>query len=101
MRDCSEPRPLRRSLLMKPRKWKTLKSDIAYRTPIFDLHRRRSTHPRRGERAFVILVAPNWVNIIPLANSGEVVIIRQWRHGISEFPRQLTGGMVPPAKPSP
>src|ERR1700730_2567856 len=86
---------------MKPRKWKTLKSDVAYSTPIFDLHRRRSTHARRGERDFFILEAPNWVNIIPLAKNGDVVMIRQWRHGISEFTLEVPGGMVDPEDPSP
>ena len=86
---------------MKPRKWKTLKSDVAYSTPIFDLHRRRSSHSRRGERDFFILDAPNWVNIIPLAKNGDVVMIRQWRHGISEFTLEVPGGMVDPEDPSP
>src|SRR3984893_2184218 len=86
---------------MKPRKWKTLKSDVAYSTPIFDLHRRRSTHTRRGERDFFILKAPNWVNIIQLAKNGDVVMIRQWRHGISEFTLEVPGGMVDPEDPSP
>ena len=86
---------------MKPRKWKTLRSDVAYSTPIFDLYRRRSTHARRGERDFFILDAPNWVNIIPLAKNGDVVMIRQWRHGISEFTLEVPGGMVDPEDPSP
>jgi 8-oxo-dGTP pyrophosphatase MutT (NUDIX family) len=86
---------------MKPRKWKTLGSDVAYSTPIFDLHRRHSAHPRRGERDFFILDAPNWVNIIPLAKNGDVVMIRQWRHGISEFTLEVPGGMVDPEDASP
>jgi len=79
---------------LKPRKWKTLTSDVAYRTPIFDLHRRRSIHSQRGEHDFFILDAPNWVNIIPLTGSGEVVMINQWRHGIAEFTLEIPGGMV-------
>jgi len=86
---------------VKPRRWRTLRSDIAYRTPIFNLHRRRSAHSRRGERDFFILDAPNWVNIIPLTNRGDVVMIRQWRHGISEFTLEVPGGMVDPEDPSP
>ena len=86
---------------MKPRKWKTVSSDVAYHTPIFDLHRRRSKHTRRGERDFFILDAPNWVNIIPLAKNGDVVMIRQWRHGISEFTLEVPGGMVDAEDPSP
>jgi len=86
---------------VKPRKWKTLTSDVAYRTPIFDLHRRRSLHSRRGEHDFFILDAPNWVNIIPLTKDGEVVMIHQWRHGIAEFTLEIPGGMVDAEDPSP
>ena len=32
---------------MKARKWRTLASERVYHTPIFDLHRRQSAHPRR------------------------------------------------------
>ena len=86
---------------MKPRKWKTLQSDVAYRTPIFDLHRRRSIHSRHGEHDFFILEAPNWINIIPLTRGGEVVMINQWRHGIAEFTLEIPGGMVDPGDISP
>lgn len=85
----------------KPRKWKTLKSDTVYQTPIFDLHRRRAAHPRRGERDFFILDAPHWVNIIPLTRNREVVMIRQWRHGIGGFTLEVPGGMVDPTDRSP
>ncbi|HUO04393.1 MAG TPA: NUDIX hydrolase [Candidatus Binataceae bacterium] len=86
---------------MKPRKWKTLKTAAVYRTPIFDLHRRRSIHPHKGERDFFILDAPNWVNIVPLTKGRDVVMIRQWRHGIGGFTLEVPGGMVDPDDPSP
>ncbi|MGH7814767.1 MAG: NUDIX hydrolase [Candidatus Binataceae bacterium] len=86
---------------MKPRKWKTVKSDVVYKTPIFDLYRRRAAHPRRGERDFFILDAPNWVNIVPLTGDRKVVMIRQWRHGISGFTLEVPGGMIDPADRSP
>ena len=82
-------------------KWKTVSTDAVYKTPVFDLHRRRAGHPKRGERDFFILEAPNWVNIIPITAAGEVVMIRQWRHGISEFTLEIPGGMVDPEDSSP
>ena len=39
------------------------------------VHRRRSIHARRGEHDFFILDAPNWVNIIPLTSTGDIVMI--------------------------
>jgi 8-oxo-dGTP pyrophosphatase MutT (NUDIX family) len=86
---------------VKIRKWNTLHSDAVYRTPIFDLHRRRSGHPGRGERDFFILDAPNWVNVIPLTRDRKIVMVRQFRHGISSFTLEIPGGMVDPEDASP
>jgi ADP-ribose pyrophosphatase len=86
---------------MKPRKWRTLKTDAVYRTPIFDLHRRRANHPERGERDFFVLAARPWVNIIPLTPAREVVMVRQFRHGIGSFTLEIPGGTMDPDDRSP
>jgi len=86
---------------VKPRKWKTLATEAVYRTPIFDLHRRRSRHPSRGDRDFFVLEAPNWVNIIPLTHKNEVVMVRQYRHGIADFTLEIPGGMMDPGDRDP
>ncbi len=86
---------------MKIRKWRTLESDAVYRTPIFNLQRRRSHHPRRGEHDFFVLDAPAWVNVIPLTPRREVVMVRQFRHGIRSFTLEIPGGMVDPDDASP
>lgn len=86
---------------MKARKWRMLETERVYTTPIFDLHRRKSAHPRRGERNFFVLEAPAWVNIIPLTRKREVVLVRQYRHGVSNFTLEIPGGMVDPEDPSP
>src|SRR6185437_9773350 len=86
---------------MKARRWRTLDSERVYNTPIFDLHRRKSLHPRRGERNFFVLEAPSWVNIIPLTAKREVVMVRQYRHGISGFTLEIPGGMIDPEDASP
>jgi ADP-ribose diphosphatase len=86
---------------VKPRRWKTLASEPVYRTPIFDLHRRRSQHPHRGDRDFFVLEAPHWVNIIPITRSREVVMVRQYRHGIGAFTLEIPGGMMDPGESEP
>ncbi len=89
------------SRIVKARKWKTLKTEAVYHTPIFDLHKRRAAHPKRGERDFYLLEAVDWVNIIPLTPHREVVMIRQWRHGIADFTLEVPGGMVDATDESP
>ncbi|MGH7931994.1 MAG: NUDIX hydrolase [Candidatus Binataceae bacterium] len=86
---------------MKPRRWKTLESECVYHTPIFDLRRRHAGHPRRGERDFFVLDAPAWVNIIPLTPRREVVMVRQYRHGVDGFTLEIPGGMMDPGDRSP
>jgi ADP-ribose pyrophosphatase len=85
----------------KTQEWKTLVSECVYTTPIFDLHRRKSSHPHRGERNFYVLSTPEWVNVIPITPDHEVVLVRQYRHGISNFTLEIPGGMIDPEDPDP
>jgi ADP-ribose pyrophosphatase len=86
---------------MKPRRWNLIETEVVYRTPIFDLQRRHSGHPRRGRRDFFVLDAPHWVNIIPLTDVGAVVMVKQFRHGIRGFTLEIPGGMVDPEDETP
>ncbi|HJU09720.1 MAG TPA: NUDIX hydrolase, partial [Candidatus Binataceae bacterium] len=86
---------------MKARRWETLGTERVYSTPIFDLHRHKSSHPNRGERNFYVLSAPGWVNIIPVTAGQEVVLVRQYRHGIGDFTLEIPGGMIDPEDPDP
>ena len=85
----------------KARKWEVFESERVYHTPIFDLHRRASTHPERGRRDFFVLDLPSWVNIIPLTPNNDVVMVKQFRHGIGGFTLEIPGGMVDPEDPDP
>jgi len=86
---------------LKARRWETVTTERVYSTPIFDLHRRTAAHPHRGERNFYLLTAPGWVNIIPLTREREVVLVRQYRHGVSDFTLEIPGGMIDPEDPNP
>ncbi len=39
-----------------------------------------------------------WVNVVPLTDAGEVVLIRQFRHGTCEFTLEVPGGLVDPGE---
>jgi ADP-ribose pyrophosphatase len=85
----------------KASSWKTIGSERVYATPIFDLIRTRREHVSRGVRDFYVLSAPTWVNVIPLTADNEVVLVRQYRHGIEDFTIEIPGGMVDPEDASP
>ncbi len=49
---------------------------------------------QRGHHDFYVLEAPDWVNIIPLTDDEQVVMVRQFRHGTESFTLEIPGGMV-------
>ena len=81
--------------------WSTISEHSVYRTPIFELYRRLARHPKLGARDFYVLQAPPWVNIVPITEGGEVVMVRQFRHGIRGYTLEIPGGMMDPEDASP
>ncbi|MFO7655024.1 MAG: NUDIX hydrolase [Candidatus Krumholzibacteriia bacterium] len=62
---------------------------------IFKLLRETAISPRTGaERTFAHVESPTWVNMIPLTAGGDIVLVRQWRHGVKEFTLEVPGGLV-------
>ncbi len=47
-------------------------------------------------RDFTVLEFADWVNIIPVTNDGDIVMIRQWRHGVQRETLEIPGGLISP-----
>ena len=43
---------------------------------------------------FYIIKPNNWINIIPVTANGEVVLVKQFRHGIGSVTLEVPGGMI-------
>ena len=66
---------------------------------IFKLYRDTAVSPRTGEeRAFAHIASPEWVNVIPITADGQVLLVRQWRHGLRGFTLEIPGGLVDPGE---
>lgn len=37
---------------------------------------------------------PDWASIVPVTEGGEIVLVRQYRHGIDDFTLEVPGGVV-------
>src|SRR4030043_911423 len=46
------------------------------------------------EAPFYILESNDWVNVIPVTEDGNVILIRQFRFGIEEVTLEIPGGIV-------
>jgi 8-oxo-dGTP pyrophosphatase MutT (NUDIX family) len=55
-------------------------------------------HPRGMTKRFSVIEAVDWVNVIALTPSDEVVLIRQYRVGIEKVCLEIPGGMVDPGE---
>jgi len=75
------------------RRWQPEKIDSLFTHPLFELERH---HLLAGEsrREALVLSAPDWVNVIPLLPDGRVLLVRQWRFGLSAPTLEIPGGMV-------
>ena len=79
------------------RKWTVLSSKYLWKRPWLTV---RQEHVRlaNGLEApeFYILEYPDWVNVIAITKEGEMVMIRQYRHGVDRCDYELCAGVIEP-----
>jgi len=64
-------------------------------TPIFKLRQDVASHPGTGHTGhYVVLESPDWVNVVALTEAGEVILVRQWRHGTRSVELEIPAGLV-------
>ncbi len=81
--------------MIKP--WKRIRSQSTRSFRIFTIRTDTTLSPRTGKKHdFYILESRDWINVIPLTDDKEVVMIRQFRHGSREVTLEIPGGLVDP-----
>jgi ADP-ribose pyrophosphatase len=79
----------------EPSRWESLSHTSVAKTRIFDVRSTRFRHPvRKTERDFVVIEAPDWVNVVALTPDHRIVLVRQFRYGIDEFSLEIPGGVI-------
>jgi 8-oxo-dGTP pyrophosphatase MutT (NUDIX family) len=82
-----------------PLAWRRESSEQLADYRVFKVRRDLSADPRDGRaHDFYVIEAPDWINVIPLTASGEVVLIEQYRHGSREVSLEIPGGMIDPGE---
>jgi ADP-ribose pyrophosphatase len=78
-----------------PSRWEKLGQTTKAKTVVFELQSVRYRHPSRGtERDFVVVRAPDWVNVLAVTPDGRLVLVRQFRFGIDAFSLEIPGGVM-------
>ena len=78
-----------------PPPWTLVDSTPLADCAVFRVSRDRARSPRSGEEHdFYRLEAGDWVNVVPVTPAGDVVLVRQYRHGSRTRTLEIPGGMV-------
>ncbi len=83
-------------------KWTRLQSRHAGDFAIFSVRLDRSVSPSTGfQREFTVMETVDWVNVIARTDAGEILLVRQFRHGTREYTLEIPGGGVDARDSSP
>jgi 8-oxo-dGTP pyrophosphatase MutT (NUDIX family) len=85
--------------MTEPRPWKHEESETLCDCEIFRVGRCRAISPNTGEgHTFYRIDADDWVNVVPVTPAGEIVMVRQFRHGSRDFTLEIPGGIIDPGE---
>ncbi len=81
--------------MSEPSAWRVLerRSLASYR--VFEVSEVRSQRVDSGQtQVFYRIDSVDWVNVVALTTGGQVIMIRQFRHGAASVTLEIPGGMV-------
>ncbi len=85
--------------MARPKPWQVQHTERVADCRVFDVLAR---HSRQGEDGptftFFSIKSASWVNIVPRTKAGELVMIRQFRHGKSGEVLEIPGGLIDPGE---
>jgi ADP-ribose pyrophosphatase len=87
---------------MHPFDWQLLKSEYLIQDQWLSLRADTCQLPNgRTIAPYYVLEYPPWVNIVALTREHQVVLVRQYRHGVQQTVLELPSGTVEPVDASP
>lgn len=85
-------------------RWQTLASEQLADCRVFTVRRDDKVRlsedsERAGQRhSFFVIDSPNWINVVALTATGDLVLIEQYRQGTDELTIEVPGGLVDPGE---
>lgn len=76
-------------------KWELVRSVKGSSYKVFSVRTDTACSPRtRMNHDFYVVESPAWVGVIALTEKNEVIMVRQYRHGVRKVTLELPGGLV-------
>ena len=75
--------------------WENLGETVHFSNNIVTVVGRVARSKETGfQKEFTVLKHPDWVHVVALTYDDEIVLVRQFRHGVNDFTLELPGGAV-------
>ena len=80
---------------MNKQKWEVLSSEYLVRAPWAVLRRDVCEMPN-GQLVpeYYVLEYPNWVSVVGVTEDEEIILVKQYRHGVKESILEVPGGVI-------
>jgi 8-oxo-dGTP pyrophosphatase MutT (NUDIX family) len=80
-----------------PEPWPLVRSTPGKSYYVFSVRTDTARSPRTGkEHDFYVIESVDWVNVIPLTPDNQIVMVKQYRHGMQQISLEIPGGLVNP-----
>jgi ADP-ribose pyrophosphatase len=77
------------------KKWELIRSERLSSNRVFSTRKDTSLSPVTGKKHdFYVIEAPDWINIVAVTDNDDVLLIRQYRHGIGAVTIEIPGGVI-------
>lgn len=78
-----------------PQPWRVDHSEYIHQLPWFTVRKDDVRMPNGGHiPEYFILEYPDWINVVAVTTEGQIVLIRQYRHGVAGVHYELCAGVV-------
>jgi 8-oxo-dGTP pyrophosphatase MutT (NUDIX family) len=82
-----------------PPAWPVIARETLQDCRVFRVQRATVRSPHTAdEHPFYTIDAEPWVNVVATTPRGELVMVRQWRHGASKVTLEIPGGLIDPGE---
>ena len=79
--------------------WRELELETVANCRVFEVERSTAASPVDGKsRAFHRIRSVNWAQILPITTDGQIVLVRQYRHGDQRVTLEVPGGLIDPGE---
>jgi len=81
--------------MSRVKRWSIVRRQQIADCRVFGVERAWSRSPMDGgEHDFYRILSADWVQVVPVTAAGEIVMIRQYRHGSDDVTLEIPGGIV-------